>query len=135
VPRIRTPDRHNLRERDRLGPTVDVDAHDAAVVLLTVDLVIPVAPTALENDPGAGAPVPKDQLVRASLGRVGQLAPIADWASKLAGHVVRIAALLHLTHTFTTGYGGPVTDDTTRDAERVGRYYLDHALAVYDLMG
>jgi hypothetical protein len=67
--------------------------------------------------------------------RTGQLAPITDWASKLAGHVVRIAALLHLAHTFTTGYAGPVTDDTMRDAERVGRYYLDQALAVYDLMG
>ena len=67
--------------------------------------------------------------------RTGQLAPITDWASKLAGHVVRIAALLHLAHTFTTGYAGPITADTMRAAERVGRYYLDHALAVYDLMG
>lgn len=68
--------------------------------------------------------------------RTGQLAPITDWASKLAGHVVRVAALLHLAHTFTTGYAGhPITADTMRDAERIGRYYLDHALAVYDLMG
>jgi replicative DNA helicase len=68
--------------------------------------------------------------------RTGQLAPITDWASKLAGHVVRIAALLHLAHTFTTGYTAhPITADTMRDAERIGRYYLDHALAVYDLMG
>lgn len=67
--------------------------------------------------------------------RTGQLAPITDWASKLAGHVVRIAALLHLAHTFTTGYAGPITADNMHAAERVGRYYLDHALAVYDLMG
>lgn len=65
----------------------------------------------------------------------GQLAPITDWASKLAGHVVRIAALLHLAHTFTTGYATPITADTMAAAERVGRYYLDHALTVYDLMG
>ncbi|GAA0573282.1 DUF3987 domain-containing protein [Kribbella sandramycini] len=67
--------------------------------------------------------------------RTGQLAPITDWASKLAGTVVRIAALLHLAHTFTTGYATPITADTMHAAERVGRYYLDHALAVFDLMG
>ena len=65
----------------------------------------------------------------------GQLAPITDWASKLAGAVVRVAALLHLAHTFTTGYATPITADTMHAAERIGRYYLDHALAVYDLMG
>ncbi|ADB34565.1 conserved hypothetical protein [Kribbella flavida DSM 17836] len=65
----------------------------------------------------------------------GQLAAITDWASKLAGAVVRLAALLHLAHTFTTGFAAPITADTMRAAERVGRYYLDHALAVYDLMG
>ncbi|MGW7684862.1 YfjI family protein [Kribbella sp. NPDC054772] len=67
--------------------------------------------------------------------RTGQLAPITDWASKLAGAVVRIAGLLHLAHTFTTGYATPITADTIRAAEQIGRYYLDHALAVYDLMG
>jgi hypothetical protein len=67
--------------------------------------------------------------------QTGQLAPITDWASKLAGAVVRIAALLHLARTFTTGYATPITADTMHNAERIGRYYLDHALAVYDLMG
>ena len=67
--------------------------------------------------------------------QTGQLAPITDWASKLAGAVVRLAALLHLAHTFTTGYATPITADTMHAAERLGRYYLDHALAVYDLMG
>ncbi|WP_433008376.1 YfjI family protein [Kribbella sp. CA-294648] len=67
--------------------------------------------------------------------RTGQLATVTDWASKLAGAVVRLAALLHLAHTFTTGYATPITADTMHAAERIGRYYLDHALAVYDLMG
>ncbi len=67
--------------------------------------------------------------------QTGQLAPITDWASKLAGAVVRLAALLHLAHTFTTGYARPITADIMHAAERIGRYYLDHALAVYDLMG
>ncbi|MFG1621186.1 YfjI family protein [Kribbella sp. NPDC049227] len=67
--------------------------------------------------------------------RTGQLAPITDWASKLAGAVVRLAGLLHVAHTFTTGYAQPITADTLHAAEQIGRYYLDHALAVYDLMG
>ncbi|GAA1554507.1 YfjI family protein [Kribbella lupini] len=67
--------------------------------------------------------------------RTGQLAPITDWASKLAGATVRLSALLHVAHTFHHGYAQPITDDTMRAAEAVGRYYLDHALAVYDLMG
>ena len=67
--------------------------------------------------------------------QTGQLAAITDWASKLAGAVVRLAALLHLAHTFTTGYAAPISADTMHAAERIGRYYLDHALAVYDLMG
>jgi replicative DNA helicase len=67
--------------------------------------------------------------------QTGQLAAITDWASKLAGAVVRLAALLHLAHTFTTGYATPITADTMHNAERIGRYYLDHALTVYELMG
>lgn len=67
--------------------------------------------------------------------QTGQLAGITDWASKLAGAVVRLAALLHVAHNFHHGYARPITADTMRAAEQVGRYYLDHALAVYDLMG
>ncbi|WP_432882584.1 YfjI family protein [Kribbella sp. CA-245084] len=67
--------------------------------------------------------------------QTGQLAGITDWASKLAGAVVRLAALLHVAHNLHHGYARPITADTMRAAENVGRYYLDHALAVYDLMG
>jgi replicative DNA helicase len=65
----------------------------------------------------------------------GQLAAVTDWASKLAGAIVRIAALLHVAATYQTGYAQPIAADTMAAAEQVGRYYLDHALAVYDLMG
>jgi replicative DNA helicase len=65
----------------------------------------------------------------------GQLAAITDWASKLAGAIVRVAALLHVAGTYETGYAQPINADTMAAAEQVGRYYLEHALAVYDLMG
>ncbi|HEY9411435.1 MAG TPA: YfjI family protein [Jiangellaceae bacterium] len=66
----------------------------------------------------------------------GQFANIASWANKLTGSVIaRVAALLHLAHHYRTGYDKPISADTMRDAENVGRYYLDHALATFDLMG
>lgn len=65
----------------------------------------------------------------------GQLAGVTDWASKLAGAVVRIAALLHLGDRIRTGYDHPISADTMAAAEQLGRYYLAHALAVFDLMG
>jgi replicative DNA helicase len=65
----------------------------------------------------------------------GQLAGITDWASKLAGAVVRIAALLHLADRIRTGYDQPISPETMQAAEQLGRYYLSHALAVFDLMG
>ena len=65
----------------------------------------------------------------------GQLAAVADWANKWAGHVARIAALLHVADNLRTGYATPITGDTMRAAEQIGRYYLDHALAAFDLMG
>ena len=67
--------------------------------------------------------------------RGGTLAGITDWASKLAGAVVRIAALLHLADRIRTGYQQPISADTMSAAEQLGRYYLAHALGVFDLMG
>lgn len=67
--------------------------------------------------------------------RGGQLAGITDWASKLAGAVVRIAGLLHLGDRIRTGYNQPISPETMAAAEHLGRYYLAHALAVFDLMG
>lgn len=61
----------------------------------------------------------------------GDLAPIADWANKLPGQLVRIAALLTL-------FDGPHAD--TVDAMIMGEsielaeYFISHARAAFDLM-
>jgi replicative DNA helicase len=65
----------------------------------------------------------------------GDLAHIADWASKLVGAVARIAGLLHLAARLRDGWALPVNDATITDAVTIGRYLTDHALAVFDLMG
>jgi replicative DNA helicase len=65
----------------------------------------------------------------------GDLGHITDWASKLAGHTVRIAGLLHLAHNVRSGWGYPIHPDTVDAATTVARYYTAHALAVFDLIG
>jgi hypothetical protein len=63
------------------------------------------------------------------------LGHIAAWSSKLDGAVVRIAGLLHLATTFTSGWDAPVTAATMTAAIEMGSYLIDHAIAAFDLMG
>ena len=65
----------------------------------------------------------------------GDLAHIADWASKLVGAVARIAGLLHLAARLRDGWALPVNEATIADAITIGRYLIAHALATFDLMG
>ena len=65
----------------------------------------------------------------------GDLAHIADWAGKLAGAAVRIAGLLHLAEHVRGGWTRPISAHTMRSALVIARYLIDHALAVFDLMG
>jgi hypothetical protein len=64
-----------------------------------------------------------------------ELGPLADWGSKLAGAVVRIAGLLHLAQHGEVGHRVPIDAETMRDAENIGRYFLAHALVVHEIMG
>jgi hypothetical protein len=63
------------------------------------------------------------------------LGHIAAWSSKLDGAVVRIAGLLHLATTFTSGWDTPITAATMTAAIEMGSYLIDHAIAAFDLMG
>lgn len=70
----------------------------------------------------------------------GDLGHVADWASKLAGHAARIAGLLHLADhvhdgEMRHGWKGPVAGDTVAAARRIAEYFVDHALAAFDLVG
>ena len=64
----------------------------------------------------------------------GELAHVADWASKLAGTTARLAGLLHLAGNVTTGWSRPVEARTMTNAVRLGDYFTAHALAVFDFM-
>lgn len=75
------------------------------------------------------------------LGERGELESIADWAGKLLGAIARLAGLLHCAAWAEDdrGRGSPwdnrVSSDTMAAAIALGRYFLGHALAAFDLMG
>jgi len=65
----------------------------------------------------------------------GDLAVVTEWAAKLHGQVARLAALLHLADTGTSGLDTPVGCEQVERAVAIGEYLIPHALAAHDLMG
>jgi replicative DNA helicase len=65
----------------------------------------------------------------------GDLAHLAGWAAKLAGATCRLAGLLHLASHLRDGWAQPINTDTFAGAVRLADYLVDHARAVFDLMG
>jgi replicative DNA helicase len=65
----------------------------------------------------------------------GDLAHLAGWAAKLAGATCRLAGLLHLAGHLRDGWARPIGADTFAGAARLAGYLVDHARAVFDLMG
>jgi replicative DNA helicase len=65
----------------------------------------------------------------------GDLAHLAGWAAKLAGATCRLAALLHLAEHLRDGWAHPISSNTFTAAIRLADYLIEHARAVFDLMG
>jgi replicative DNA helicase len=65
----------------------------------------------------------------------GDLAHLAGWAAKLAGATCRLAGLLHLARHLRDGWARPINAGTFAGAARLADYLIDHARAVFDLMG
>jgi replicative DNA helicase len=65
----------------------------------------------------------------------GDLAHLAGWAAKLAGATCRLAGLLHLAGHLRDGWAHPINVDTVAGAARLAGYLVEHARAVFDLMG
>jgi replicative DNA helicase len=65
----------------------------------------------------------------------GDLAHLASWAAKLAGATCRLAALLHLAEHLRDGWNRPINAHTFAGAIRLAGYLIEHARAVFDLMG
>jgi hypothetical protein len=60
---------------------------------------------------------------------------LAGWAAKLAGATCRLAALLHLASHLPDGWARPISPDTFAAAVHLADYLIEHARAVFDLMG
>ncbi len=65
----------------------------------------------------------------------GALRPIADWANKLAGAVVRLAAILHYSEHDAPHAISEIPAKAIKDAIKIGRYLIQHAQAAYVEMG
>jgi hypothetical protein len=65
----------------------------------------------------------------------GDLAHLAGWAAKLAGATCRLAGLLHLARHLRDGWAHPISATTFASALRLAGYLIEHARAVFDLMG
>ena len=118
-------------------PRAARDLYAATVTALTLSLSALDEPRTLTFTPDAA------QAVTGLLAAVeprfragsGDLAHMTDWGGKLAGAIIRIAALLHLAEHVRDGWDRPVTLDTLNAATEIGDYFTHHAKAAYDTIG
>jgi replicative DNA helicase len=120
-------------------PEPIADRYTLELQALAASLIVSVSdnPTVLTLDPQAGElllAIERDLEPRLAAGS-GDLAHLAGWAAKLAGATCRGAALLHLASHLRDGWVQPITASTFAAALRLADYLIDHARAVFDLMG
>jgi len=124
-------------------PAAVADRYTLELTALAVSLTIPVdlnvgeGPAVLTLDQAAAELLlgfERDLEPRLAAGS-GDLAHLAGWAAKLAGATCRLAALLHLAGHLRDGWARPINADTFAGAARLAGYLVDHARAVFDLMG
>jgi replicative DNA helicase len=116
-------DRYTL-ELQALAASLTTPAGDDGPTLLTLDQEAAELLLAFEGDL-------EPRLAAGS----GDLAHLAGWAAKLAGATCRLAGLLHLASHIRDGWAQPIAGDTLADAVRLAGYLIEHARAVFDLMG
>jgi hypothetical protein len=121
-------------------PSAVADRYALELQALAASLTSPVddqGPTLLTLEPPAAELLlgfERDLEPRLAADR-GDLAHLAGWAAKLAGATCRLAALLHLASHLRDGWARPIAADTFAAAVRLADYLVEHAQAVFDLMG
>ncbi|MGH3709459.1 MAG: DUF3987 domain-containing protein [Pseudonocardiaceae bacterium] len=133
----------NLGHR-RIGaePVSDdiTSTHEEHVRKLFADLADWTDPTVLTLSPQAHELLLDTELrIEPRLSEDGDLGPIAEWGSKLAGAMLRIAGLLHLASEpeaiRTPISRTPISRATLANAIRIGDYFTEHARAAFHLLG
>lgn len=66
---------------------------------------------------------------------VNELEEIEDWAGKLHGNTMRIAGVLHVIKHKADSVRVLLEADTMKSAIEIGKYYLEHSKAAFDIMG
>jgi replicative DNA helicase len=120
-------------------PQAVADRYAVELQALAASLTTPPGqdPTVLTLDPAAGELLlafERDLEPRLAAGS-GDLAQLAGWAAKLAGATCRLAGLLHLAAHLRDGWAQPIAADTFAGALGLAGYLVEHARAVFDLMG
>jgi len=64
----------------------------------------------------------------------GKLYYLKDWGNKLPGAAARIAGLFHYAKYGSEAGNHPISVNIVRDSCMIGRYFMDHALAVLTVM-
>jgi replicative DNA helicase len=64
----------------------------------------------------------------------GDLGTITEWAGKLAGHVARVAGLLHVATHVEAAPVVPLSRETVAASIAIGEYLIEHAKATFQLM-
>lgn len=128
----------NLGHR-RIGadPVPDLIAHtyEKHVHTLVADLADGTEPAVLTLSPEAHELLlDTERRIEPQLGEDGDLGPIAEWGSKLAGAMLRIAGLLHLASEHEP-FRTPISRATLDNAIRIGDYFTEHARAAFHLLG
>jgi hypothetical protein len=120
-------------------PPAVADRYALELQALAASLAVPAGdgPALLALDQAAGELLlgfERDLEPRLAAGS-GDLAHLAGWAAKLAGATCRLAGLLHLAGRLRDGWAHPIGADTFAGALRLAGYLIEHARAVFDLMG
>ena len=121
-------------------PTAVAERYTVELQALAASLSTPAGddgPAVLALDQAAGEQLltfERDLEPRLAAGS-GDLAHLAGWAAKLAGATCRLAALLHLARRLRDGWAQPINADTFAGAIQLAGYLVEHARAVFDLMG
>jgi hypothetical protein len=128
----------NLGQRRIGAKSVPIDINDAykkRVQTLITDLagradrgVLTLSPQAHE------LLLDTERRIEPQLAEDGDLGPITEWGSKLAGAMLRIAGLLHLARK-EEAFDIPISSVTLAAAIRIGEYFTEHARAAFRVLG
>jgi hypothetical protein len=130
----------NLGHR-RIGtdpvPDEVTDTYNNHVHQLAADLAGGTDPAVLTLSPPAHELLlDTERRIEPQLGEDGEWGSgsIAEWGSKLAGAILRIAGLLHLASEHEA-FSTPISSATLTAAISIGTYFTEHARAAFNLLG